>query len=400
MVSGSGFGARLRGLGSPLWRRDAVRAGRPASPSLTRMFGRGVLYRRFTVFSGGERIWRAPLNAVENKAMSGLRTPLLFVFLFWVCAGAAGGKGLVQETEAPPSVRPPHERLLGAFAQVFTDVGFGMGGVVDGCGNCVLTSAHVVAGVRRATLLFPDRTRWPAVVAALDFERDLAVLRVAPAALAGRPRLVRAARPPLLGEKVFTYGGTAELFPILVFGHVLYRSPQVYLIDAAIQRGYSGGPVCLESGELIGVTVFRQENLIGVSPVGDWSPPPSGDGDLVGTFPLRDWSRAATSLRVLDGVLRVANDAPLFSASLLCPPPLRPAPSPSAPAAVSVWGRSAPAGDGCGGLGARPSGLGLGRWSPLLAMGGFGRGDSGDLSPFRSLFWFRLMGRPASGPPV
>lgn len=187
--------------------------------------------------------------------------PLAVCLCFIVHLTGASAVGAPRSPSAKTE-EPEYQRRQGAFAQVFSDVGFGMGGVVA---DYILTSAHVVVGAKRLTVQFPDRAQYPAVVAASDERYDLALLRVARSVLESRPQLSPATRRPEVGEAVFAYGGTLNLFPILALGRVTHLTEGLCIIDAPVQVGYEGSPVCLATGEVIGVVAFRRDSLTGVA---------------------------------------------------------------------------------------------------------------------------------------
>jgi S1-C subfamily serine protease len=138
---------------------------------------------------------------------------------------------------------------------------------------CV-TNSHAVVGVGKGARvkLYPmirgerdERRLGPAVMARveqLDFEADLAFLRLETAAAAEPLRLAGADRLVGPGEDVWMLGfpdGLALMFAKgMVGGHVRDVSlPGVsYLLDIAASPGSSGSPVVTASGEVIGVVTL------------------------------------------------------------------------------------------------------------------------------------------------
>lgn len=139
--------------------------------------------------------------------------------------------------------------------------GSGTGFVVAADGH-LLTNAHVVEGAESVRVK-KGREMYDAKVIGVDRETDLALLKIE----AQIPPVVFAGRElGQLGQTVFTVG-----FPlpdlqgsepkvtkgILSGLKGLQDAPTSYQIDAAVQPGNSGGPLCDDSGNVIGVVVAK-----------------------------------------------------------------------------------------------------------------------------------------------
>jgi S1-C subfamily serine protease len=141
-------------------------------------------------------------------------------------------------------------------------VGFGTGFFIDD--GVVATAAHVVRACRRIDLWSGEVPEVQASVQRIWRDEDVALLRVpviAPAALH------RAARPARSGPlRAFGFPGAAdtpraaEAFPALVNARALPETPAdpreiLWLQDAAIGHGWSGGPVLDAAGNVAGIIV-------------------------------------------------------------------------------------------------------------------------------------------------
>jgi S1-C subfamily serine protease len=146
--------------------------------------------------------------------------------------------------------------------------GVACGRLMEGSGfaaapDIIVTNAHVVAGVRRATVLRPDGRRLGAQVELFDPQRDLAVLSVP--GLGDAPLSVASAG---VGDRGAVFGhpeGQVEVDvqPYRVddrrtaVGRDLYNSAvtrrDVLFLAARLAPGDSGGAVVNESGSVVGV---------------------------------------------------------------------------------------------------------------------------------------------------
>jgi S1-C subfamily serine protease len=165
----------------------------------------------------------------------------------------------------PSSINTPG--VQSAQAETLKVQGFGCGGIVFGSGfpvgpGMVLTNAHVVAGTQGTTVRSSGGRSLTARIVLFDPERDVAILYV--------PRL---ALPPLneAGAQAGTQGaaigypggGSETAEPAVVNGQVQAEGRDIYgqnlvvrsiwITQAKVQPGNSGGPLVDLNGNVIGV---------------------------------------------------------------------------------------------------------------------------------------------------
>ena len=135
----------------------------------------------------------------------------------------------------------------------------GSGFVYDGNGH-IVTNAHVVASARRLEVQFANGEKRPAKFIGSDVRSDIAVVKVE----AGR--LHAAERSTLLpeqGDRVFAFGSPFDFKFSMSSGIVSGLSRSAGLaeldhenfiqVDAAVNPGNSGGPLCDVEGRVIGM---------------------------------------------------------------------------------------------------------------------------------------------------
>jgi len=145
--------------------------------------------------------------------------------------------------------------------------GRGCGGVVSGSGfpvapDEVLTNAHVVAGTSGLLVLTPSGRAARATVVLFDPELDVAILRVTGLPLAPLP-MADAGRGTPGAVIGYPGGGPETVVPAVVnsgiraIGRDIYGENQVvrqiWVIQATVQPGNSGGPLVDRDGNVIGV---------------------------------------------------------------------------------------------------------------------------------------------------
>lgn len=158
--------------------------------------------------------------------------------------------------------------------------GVGCGGIVEGSGfvgsaNYVITNAHVIAGIRRPTIV-DAAGRHQATPVWFDADLDLAILRTTD--LAGKPLPIepvpaaKGAASVVLG---YPGGGDFTAKPAVVLdvftarGRNIYNDKvvdrEVYSVRSDIRSGNSGGPLVRDDGKVIGVVFAEstQYNQIG-----------------------------------------------------------------------------------------------------------------------------------------
>jgi S1-C subfamily serine protease len=146
--------------------------------------------------------------------------------------------------------------------------GFGCGGIVFGSGfpvgpGLVLTNAHVVAGTQGTTVRSPSmRTGLAARVVLFDSQRDVAILYVPRLALVPLPEA--GAGQGTQGAAIgYPGGGAEQATAAVVNGEVRAQGRDIYgqnevvrriwIIQAQVVPGNSGGPLVDLNGNVIGV---------------------------------------------------------------------------------------------------------------------------------------------------
>jgi S1-C subfamily serine protease len=142
----------------------------------------------------------------------------------------------------------------------------------------IATAAHVVAGVLGVTVT-RGLLKLKATVERVEPDTEVALLRVAPAGLLSevvakrqsRARPLRTWMSPQLGESMYAFG-----FPLRpVLPHTLNMTAGIvsaeaapkdiyFQISAPIQKGNSGGPVCDQCGNVVGLVSSKlgEENKV------------------------------------------------------------------------------------------------------------------------------------------
>jgi S1-C subfamily serine protease len=165
----------------------------------------------------------------------------------------------------PTSVDTPGVRT--AQSETLKIQGYGCGGIVFGSGypvgpGMVLTNAHVVAGTQGTTVRNPLGRSLSARVVLFDPERDVAILYVPRLALAPLPEA--GAGQGTQGAAIgYPGGGAEEVHAAVVNGEVRAAGRDIYgqrevvrniwIIQAQVVPGNSGGPLVDLNGNVIGV---------------------------------------------------------------------------------------------------------------------------------------------------
>ena len=157
-------------------------------------------------------------------------------------------------------------------ASVVKIEGVGCGGIVEGSGfvagnGLIATNAHVVAGVKKPTVLDANGEH-AAQVVLFDPNLDFAVLRVDN--LAGKTLRIRTQVSPtntpgavlgFPGGGGFTAGAAAIIQAFEATGRNIYNqgntTRSIYSVKADVEPGNSGGPLIAEDGSVMGI-VFAQ----------------------------------------------------------------------------------------------------------------------------------------------
>lgn len=170
----------------------------------------------------------------------------------------------------------PFATIWSATCRIVTEGGRGSGFIVGTSPLTIATCAHVVDGARSVTVERPIggpfREQFAGSVVALDYSGDLAILECNEVheACENIPLVkLRIRESPYPGEEVIICGyphgvETPRLAKGLVSGYDSFELDGVTIrgmaLDAAVNPGNSGGPVCDLAGRVVGV-VFAREKL-------------------------------------------------------------------------------------------------------------------------------------------
>ncbi len=153
-----------------------------------------------------------------------------------------------------------YRRLSPGVFKVVADDGHGSAFLIAPEG-LILTNHHVIAEATYMAVLVDSRNKHAAVVLAEDASRDIAILRVHPDAVAGRPVLELAAdaadAPAVaVGDKVLAIGSPLTTDTIMTMGLVSKVEADALFSDVSINPGNSGGPLFDAKGRVVGINTF------------------------------------------------------------------------------------------------------------------------------------------------
>lgn len=156
-----------------------------------------------------------------------------------------GGEGM-----GPQGERPPHERKAMAL---------GSGFIIDPAGY-IVTNNHVIEGASDIKVTLNDDTELPAKLIGTDPKTDLALLKVEskhplPAVPWGDSDKARVGDWVMAVGNPFGLGGTVTAGIVSARGRDIQEGPfdDFIQIDAAINRGNSGGPTFDLNGNVVGI---------------------------------------------------------------------------------------------------------------------------------------------------
>ncbi len=148
-----------------------------------------------------------------------------------------------------PMQPSPHEQRMA----------LGSGFIIDPAGY-VVTNNHVVANADKVTVIFQDGSKHPAKVLGRDTKVDLALLKInvdhpLPYVSWGDSDAAQVGDVVLAVGNPFGLGGTVSSGIVSARGRDIHSGPyDDYLqLDAAINRGNSGGPTFNLQGQVIGI---------------------------------------------------------------------------------------------------------------------------------------------------
>jgi S1-C subfamily serine protease len=166
---------------------------------------------------------------------------------------------------ATRSARPDALLLVEAPAE-----GAGSGAVLDRAGH-ILTNYHVIAGAREIEVTLFDGQTYQAELVGQDPVNDIAVVRIEAPPASLFPVVLGDSSRLRVGQKVYAIGNPFGLERTMTVGIIssLNRSlpsrsgrtmKSIIQIDAALNRGNSGGPLMSSRAELIGMNTAIASN--------------------------------------------------------------------------------------------------------------------------------------------
>ena len=177
--------------------------------------------------------------------------------------------------EPTPTISAMIEDVRPSVVRIRTDKGSGSGVIfeVDDDAALVLTNYHVIEDASDTQVEVNDSSTYRAEILGTDAVRDLAVLRIC----CGDFRALSFGNVSELkpGDEVLAMGyplglpGEATVTKGIVSAIRFDESHQRLVIqtDAAINPGNSGGPMLSETGQILGINTFRQEETQSGRPV-------------------------------------------------------------------------------------------------------------------------------------
>jgi S1-C subfamily serine protease len=160
-------------------------------------------------------------------------------------------KGLIKSLPTQPDYR-------GSNSADGVEITQGSGFLISADGF-VVTSNHVVDGAQKIQISLDAYNKFDGEVVGVDNRTDIALLRIK--SQQAFPFVKFTEQPPRVGDWVvaignpFGFGGTATAGMISATDRDIGSGPYDYIqIDAAVNRGNSGGPVFNSDGEVIGIS--------------------------------------------------------------------------------------------------------------------------------------------------
>jgi len=231
-----------------------------------------------TGFDGTLRLPLAPglyrIRSVAPVDLEGRR--LQWDLGFEIKAGATTALELSNDNalvEATPAASAPgaapapgldakalYARYRQGVFKIIADGGHGTGFLV-GEEGLIVTNHHVVADASFLAAKIDDLHKHEVVVVAADANHDVAILRINPETIRGRPVLVLAAEAPgtspvAVGDRVVAIGSPLTTETILTEGVVSKVKDDSIISDVNINPGNSGGPLLDARGQVIGINTF------------------------------------------------------------------------------------------------------------------------------------------------
>jgi S1-C subfamily serine protease len=182
-----------------------------------------------------------------------------------------------------------HDAMLG-IVRIRTDDSGGSGFAVERSGDSALivTSAHVIEESSWISIITPDGVEYPATVAHVDVEMDIAVLTVPGAAFL--PILQFADSSQLqVTDKLYVVGfalafdllGDPTVTSGILSGWRVVRGVEYLQTDAVMNPGNSGGPVLNVRGEVVGIATWGMRSTDSIDLEGLNFAVPAGTAEMV-----------------------------------------------------------------------------------------------------------------------
>ena len=179
---------------------------------------------------------------------------LLILFALAVFAAPVSG----QSYRSPQTLPDLVERASPAVFRIVAEFGEGTGFLIDERGY-VVTNAHVVSGVDSLAVRIDNHYLVSARVVHRDEVSDVAILRVHPEAVRGRPGLELDSvsyRDLRVGEELLILGYPLRKGVVSTTGVLSRKGDRSMLTDGAMHPGNSGGPVLDMEGRVVGMSTF------------------------------------------------------------------------------------------------------------------------------------------------
>jgi S1-C subfamily serine protease len=160
-----------------------------------------------------------------------------------------------------------YEKYKDGVVKVIADSGHGSGFLVDASG-LVMTNHHVVMHADYLAVRLDDEHKHEATLLAQDEKYDVAILRMHPETVRGRPVLELADDAPdrpavTVGETVLAIGSPLTTETILTSGMVSKVEEEAIYSDVSINPGNSGGPLFNARGQVVGINTFGLQAATG-----------------------------------------------------------------------------------------------------------------------------------------
>jgi S1-C subfamily serine protease len=229
----------------------------------------------------------------EVKKMKSIKAKIIAALIVVVIAAVAyaGGAGLFTPARASlassilysqDTVSSIYDSASPAVVEIVTSQGTGFyrqdgegsGFLVDTQGN-ILTNNHVVSGASTVQVMVNGNTKVDATVLGTDQANDLAVIKVAPSAVAGiTPLQLGDSSVVKPGQMAIAIGNPYGLADSVTVGVIsgLNRSignlTGMLQTDATLNPGNSGGPLLNDQGVVIGINTAIETTTVGTSNIG------------------------------------------------------------------------------------------------------------------------------------